>query len=297
MKARWLLAFALIGGVAHAHGSAQENALAREVWLLAPLLLSGAWYALGFARMLTQSREGRSVLWRRGFLFAAGWLTIAGSLLSPLHELGRHSFTAHMAEHELLMLVAAPLLALSKPLGIFMWALPKSQRLSLARAAHRPAMASGWQRLTDPLTVTLLQAIALWLWHAPALFDRALQSEAWHALQHLSFLFTALLFWWGITRTQRAEHSHGVAALYLFLTALHTGLLGALMSFSISPWYQGYAQLDLGAIPFGLSPIEDQQLAGLIMWIPGGVVHAAAALVYLALWLRRMERTPDISHA
>lgn len=297
MRTCWFIAFALAAGVAQAHGSPDENAFSREAWLLTPLLLSGGWYAAGFARTFAQSAEGRGVLWRRGCLFATGWLTIAGSLLSPLHELGRHSFTAHMVEHELLMLMAAPLLALSKPLGIFLWALPRSVRLALARAAHQRTFARGWQWLTDPLTVTLLQAIALWLWHAPALFDQALRSEGWHALQHLSFLLTALLFWWAITRTQRAAHSHGVAALYLFITALHTGLLGALMSFSASPWYQGYARLNLGTLPFGLSPVEDQQLAGLIMWIPGGVVHAAAALAYLALWLRRMDRTPDISHA
>ena len=105
--------------------------------------------------------------------------------------------------------------------------------------------------------------------------------------QHFSFLATALLFWWAMAHGRAGRHGHGAAALCLFLTSLIGGALGALMALSASPWYQGYAAL--GMTPAGLTPVEDQQLAGLLMWIPGGLFHAAAALFFLRKWLKASE--------
>ena len=131
------------------------------------------------------------------------------------------------------------------------------------------------------------EAVALWAWHMPPLFDRALESEGWHIAQHLSFLLTALLFWWAMAHGRAGRHGYGLAALCLFLTSLVGGALGALMAVSASPWYAPYAAM--GMTPWGLSPAEDQQLAGLVMWIPGGAFHAAAALFFLLSWLRASE--------
>jgi putative membrane protein len=128
----------------------------------------------------------------------------------------------------------------------------------------------------------LLQAISLWLWHAPKLFDLALANPGWHIVQHLSFLVTALLFWWAVLHGR--ERRVGIAVGCLFFTATVSGALGALMAFSSSPWYAGYAASGLDA--FGLTPAEDQQLAGLLMWIPGGLVHALAVLELFARRLR-----------
>lgn len=142
--------------------------------------------------------------------------------------------------------------------------------------------------MTRPWTATLIQAATLWSWHVPALFDNALGNEGWHIAQHLSFLASAVLFW----RAMALAAGRGdacVAALCLLLTATVGMALGALMALSESPWYQGYAALGLN--PEGLSPAEDQQLAGLIMWIPGGIVHLGAASVILYRWL--MRRTSD----
>jgi hypothetical protein len=100
-----------------------------------------------------------------------------------------------MLEHELLMLLAAPLLVLSEPLVVMLWALPPSWRVGLGRIALSSPMANVWQALASPLVATFLQAAALWLWHAPALFDRALGSEGWHIVQHLCFVITGLIFW------------------------------------------------------------------------------------------------------
>ena len=260
-------------------------------WVLVPLGLSLLLYGLGALRLARRGRPGRQALNRRSALFGAGWLSLAAAAISPLHEAGGQSFTLHMVEHELLMLVAAPLLVLSRPFGPMLWALPISARRSVGGLARRGWVKGPGRALTEPVAATLLQAAALWIWHMPGLFDLALSVEGWHVAQHLSFLVSALLFWSAMLHRRRA--GVGLAAVCLFVSSLVAGALGALMAFSQGPWYAGYAAL--GLAPFGLTPAEDQQLAGLLMWIPGGMVHAVAALalVYGALGVRRAASRPD----
>jgi cytochrome c oxidase assembly factor CtaG len=174
---------------------------------------------------------------------------------------------------------------LSEPLAIMLWAFPAEGRRVLGGLTRAPPVRGAWRALTEPVTATLVQAAALWLWHAPALFDRALASDGWHVAQHLSFLVSALFFWSAVLK--RRPRNHGAAALCLFATSLVSGALGAMMAFAQSPWYAGYGRL--GMAPLGLSPMEDQQLAGMLMWVPGGVVHAAAALAAIAAALKATE--------
>lgn len=245
-----------------------------------PLLLGAMLYGFGFARLWARSDRGRSGLRRDAWLFSSGWLVLAGALMSPLHEAGERSFTMHMIEHELIMLVAALLIVAGRPGPALLWGLPKPLRATSAAVSRWPL----WRVLTDPIVATVLQALAIWAWHAPGLFDLALRSEGWHVAQHLSFITTALLFWWAMLH---GRTSPGTAVLCLFLTSMIGGLLGALMAFSSSPWYAGYAEMGLN--PAGLSPAQDQQLAGLIMWIPGGTFHLAAAVWFLWKWLKASE--------
>jgi putative membrane protein len=134
---------------------------------------------------------------------------------------------------------------------------------------------------------TALQAAALVLWHMPALFDRALRSEGWHVAQHASFVASALLFWWAML-PQRRSDSGLFQAMCLFVTSMMGGGLGALMALSSSPWYPAYAAM--GTMPMGLTPEADQQLAGVIMWVPGGLFHLGAALILLGRALRGQRR-------
>ena len=268
-----LLALLLVPSAARAHSGSHPNESGPPGWTLDPLLLGSlllalAIYAIGFARL-----KARPSLWRKGLLFLSGWLVLTLALISPLHQAGERSFTLHMVEHELIMLVAALLLPLSRPLGLMLWGLPRPLR--------RPLSVPGlWRRLANPVLATALQAIAMWAWHAPPLFNRALAHPGWHIAQHLSFLVTALIFWWAILETS----NRGVAALCLFVTSIIGGALGALMALASSPWYSAYAAM--GMMPFGLTPTEDQQLAGLIMWVPGGLVHAGASIILLGRYLR-----------
>jgi putative membrane protein len=279
------------GTLAHAHelgaGGAQGESWLGEWPLLLPLLLSGAWFLVGLARLRAKVSAGRSPLSRHALYFVVGWLILAASLLSPLHALGRFSFAAHMAEHELIMLLAAPLIALSRPLSVYLWALPPAIRHAAVAHGNSAWLRLPWRQLSTPVTATTVQAAALWLWHAPPLFDAALDNEAVHALQHLSFLFSALVFWWSMVRRGKSPGHDIVAAFCLFVTSIVTGALGALMAFSNSPWYAAYAVLGMrGLLPFGLSSVEDQQLAGLLMWVPGGLVHFAAAMLFAGRALR-----------
>jgi cytochrome c oxidase assembly factor CtaG len=177
--------------------------------------------------------------------------------------------------------------------GVALWALPRRARQALARAGRTGPWAVAWPALSSVPMATALQAVALWLWHAPALFGLALAHTGWHIAQHASFLAGALLFWHAVWRPGR--RAVGAVVLALFFTATVSGALGAFMAFARSPWYAGYAAL--GLAPWGLTPLEDQQLAGLLMWVPGGLVHAGAALWLLARQLRPAQALREATDA
>ena len=242
-----------------------------EPLVVGPLLLLILIFLLGRNRIERRSRLERSRSWQ----FVAGWAVLSLALVSPLHEGGEQSFTLHMIEHELIMLVATLLLAASKPGAAMAWGLPSAVRKSLGGWTN--LFRQPYRRLTEPVTATIVQAVVMWAWHIPSLFDRTLESQGWHVAQHLSFVAASFLFWASILDHRRS--SPAVSAGCLFATSLVEGALGALMTLSSSPWYESYAAMELTGI--GLDPLVDQQLAGLIMWIPGGLLHAAVALALL----------------
>ena len=267
------------------HAHVQSAVWTFEPLVTVPLALLLLLFLAGSARLASRSVVSRPRTW----LFLGGWLILTLSLVSPLHESGERSFTLHMIEHELIMLVATLLLAASHASGILAWGLPGRLRQTLAGGWKAP-VAKAWRQLTEPVTATVVQALVMWAWHAPALFDRALTSQAWHMAQHLCFIAASLLFWSAILR----RGGHLLSAACLFLTSLVEGALGALMAVSASPWYSAYAAMGLSGI--GLDPVTDQQLAGLIMWIPGGLVHGGAALVLLHAWLTASDRDAASAH-
>jgi putative membrane protein len=255
-----------------------------EPWVLFLLALALLLYVLGLRRLWPRSRQSRAPLARQAAWFGAGWVALALALASPLDSAGSFSFAAHMVQHEFLMIVAAPLLVLGRPLGIWVWSLPSSWRRRSGAATRNPAVSAAWDALTRPLNAWLLHFAALWMWHVPATFQAGLASNGVHALQHASFLFSALLFWWAVLGRQGGTQGRGAAIVYLFTTMMHTGALGAMFTMSESIWYPYYGSK---AQAFGLSALEDQQLGGLIMWIPGGLAYVAAGLVLCARWLGR----------
>jgi putative membrane protein len=274
-----LLSFTAVPALAHggeAHGGPAGWTF--DPWIVTPILMVALPYLLGSLRLW--GRKKRLPAWpgKSGILFWTGLATLVLALVSPLHEWGEHLFTVHMIEHELVMAVAAPLLVLARPVGPWLWGLPDLLRRPAGGFLASATVRSLWRVLTQPFVATLLHGLTIWAWHAPSLFDETVNDVLLHRLQHLSFFLTAMLFWWAII--WRCER--GTAAWHLFVTMLHTGVLGALIA--LAPGVIYFAQTRY-ATDWGMTPLEDQQLAGIIMWVPGGIVYAGAALWCLAIWI------------
>ncbi|NOK36047.1 cytochrome c oxidase assembly protein [Corallococcus exercitus] len=286
--------------VAWAHGGETHHLNAHDVlrwWTWDPLVMgmlavSGVLYVRGLRALWRHAAPGKGVRgWEAG-MFALGWLTLGVALLSPLDRLSDILFSAHMTQHELLMLVAAPLLVLGRPHVTALWALPEASRAPVAQAFQGPRTRAVWRGVTGPFVVLVLHAVARWVWHVPALFEAALENDAVHAVQHLCFFGTAALFWWALLRGRYGKAGYGVGVLFVFATAAHTSILGALLTFARSVWYPLYARR---AVEWGLGALEDQQLAGLIMWVPSGALFLAMGLALFAAWLGESERRADIA--
>jgi cytochrome c oxidase assembly factor CtaG len=260
---------------------------------------SGAWLAMLLAASALLYAAGVSALWRKAGVgrgirrietvrFALGWSALAGALLSPLDALADRSFGMHMVQHELLMVVSAPLLVLARPLEAWAWALPARIRHAFAAAARVGAVRTLWRGLTGLFGAWCIHALAVWIWHVPALFVAASENDALHVLQHGCFFASALVFWWAVFGCGvRAPGGGSVGAL--FTTMLHTSALGALITLAPTPWYAHAAEPALA----GFSPLEDQQLGGLVMWVPGSLAYLAAGLAIVRTWLA----PPRMNHA
>ena len=254
--------------------------------ILIPLIASAVWYSAGLRRM-TQRPKRAGLTWTTPTFFGLGWILLFVALLSPMHEVSEQLFWVHMTQHEILVLVCAPLLVLGAPLRISLWALPADGRKFVSRLVDGPGFATGWRLISSPLCTWTLHASALLVWHIAVLFDATVSNPFVHAVQHISFLGTGVLFWWTVLKPQSNALGYGVRALYLFSTAVYTSLLGAVLTFSQHPWYLPYTRT---APAWHLTALEDQQLGGLIMWVPGGTVLFAMTLLMIVRWMLESER-------
>jgi len=219
--------------------------------------------------------------------FVLGQLSVVISLLSPLDALSDVLFSAHMGQHEILMLVSAPLLVLGRPLYVMLWAFDLQGREALGRWSQGPRIKRVWQWATRPLGIVVWHGVVVWAWHLPVLYEAALAHEGVHIVQHATFFVTAALFWWSMIYGRFGRMGYGVAVLYVFLTAGHTGALGALATFARKTWYPTYVAT---AQQYATNALEDQQLAGLIMWIPAGFVLMILGLALFAAWVGESGR-------
>jgi putative membrane protein len=263
-------------GAAFAHGGemhADGMSWTFDPWIVIPLLLAITTYAAGTVRLWTRAGIARGVTLPQAAAYLLGWSSLAAALVSPLHEWGEHLFTAHMIEHEIVIAIAAPLLVLARPAAAFLWAFPQKQRRMIGQAMGRP-----------------LHGLALWGWHAPPLFDAAVADVLLHRLQHLSFFATGVIFWWAVLR----RCDYGLAVWHLFVTMMHMTILSALIALSPRVLYNLQTAQ---AARFGLTPLEDQQLAGVVMWVPAGTIYVGAALAFAAMWIKRSGLRQERRHA
>jgi cytochrome c oxidase assembly factor CtaG len=249
--------------------------------------VAGVVYARGWRALRRRGKHVASSA--RATCFAAGLGLIVLALLSPIGTYDQALFSLHMTEHLLLTVGAAPLLLLGKPLVPLLWGLPEEERRGAARLLHpRGALFGICSALARPTVALGLFTVTFALWHVPALYDAAQGQTLVHYAEHGMFFTTALLFWWPVIHPGGGARTLGkIAAIaYISVPMLEGTLIGALLTFAQRPFYATYI-----AAPrlTGLSPVEDQQLAGLIMWIPGGLVYGVAVLWLLASVLRDEE--------
>ena len=268
---------------AHQDGAASSGDPVAAIFegVLAILLAASALlYAAGVIELWRKAGIGRGIRRVEAARFAAGWLLLTIALLSPLDELSQRSFAAHMCVHELLMVMAAPLMVLARPLEAFAWALPAETMRFFAAIARTGLLRKTACALLAPAVAWCVHAVALWVWHVPALFVAALASPSLHVLQHTCFFVSALAFWWAMFGGS-ARAPEGISVACLFTMMLYTSALGALLTVAQEPWYAQIGE----PLPFGLTPLEDQQLGGLVMWVPGALAYLVAALAIVSAWL------------
>lgn len=271
---------------AHTNGSSPGPQDLWAAWTLdplfvVPLVVAIALYARGVHLAWRHAGLGRGVSLWQVTAFAGGLLALILALVWPLDALGEALFSAHMVQHVVLMNLAAPLLVLGLPAPTMLRALPQAwRRRSVAWARRIP-----WRWASSAAAATLLQMAALWIWHVPDAITLSLRNDAIHNVMHVSLFGTALLFWFRIAQSHM--RGYGPALLALVVTAKLSSLLGGLLIFAPRPLYMAYG--DLGA-PWGLTLLEDQQLAGLLMMTPGALPYVVAGVVLVALCLARLER-------
>jgi putative membrane protein len=265
-------------------------------WTFDPLALgviatSTTIYTRGLTLLWRAAGVGSGIRRAEASAFYFGQASLLIALVSPLDRLSDLLFSAHMTQHEILLVVAPPLIVLGRPVVALAWAFGREKRASIMRALTARWMSGLWRVVSAPLVILLIHGLVLWLWHIPVLFEAALNNEGIHAVQHASFFLTAVVFWWGIARGRYGRGGYGLACAFVFATAMHTSVLGALLTVASRLWYPLYSTR--GA-PWAVDVLADQQLAGLIMWVPAGVLLSLLALGLFAAWLgeagRRVQR-------
>lgn len=276
---------------------AHDGASAPATWhfaasLALALALSAVLCGTGALRQQRKRGERRPLTPTKVVSMGAGLVVLVLTLISPLHALADRLISAHMLQHFLLMLVAAPLLVWGGTTTILMWSLPGPVRSAIGqlRMTRHFGFVAGIVRRPAVAWVAFSGSIAFW--HLPPIYRMTLGDEGLHALMHLTFFGAGLLFWSVVLEPSgKRRLDYGRTILLVFSTAMITGLAGALLSFAQKPIYHPSD----GPAVLGLTPLEDQRVAGLIMWIPMDFVLFCVSAALFTLWLSRTGRRPLVA--
>ncbi|MBW3561771.1 MAG: cytochrome c oxidase assembly protein [Actinobacteria bacterium] len=259
-------------------------------WPFEPLVVVGlavaVWlYVVGYGRIRSQPPGRRAVPRWRAWCFGGAVAALTVALLTPLGPLGEALFGAHMGQHLLLTIVAAPLLVLGRPIVVGSLALPPRwrHRVNRVRRAFTP----------DDRGTTLLAFLVVlayvgtwWMWHIPALYAEALENTLVHAAEHAMMLGSGVAFWW-LVADARGRHANAAGVIAVFAVVIASSTLAGLLTFGTDAWFPQHGPV---AEAWGLTPMEDQELAGGLMWFPGGLAYMVAGAVLFARWLRADQR-------
>lgn len=266
-----------------------------EPWLLACIALATVPYVIGMARMGRAQRARILGRWRAP-AFSSGLLVLLLALESPLDAIADDLFSAHMAQHMLLLLVIPALLVYGRPVITWLWAFDLGARRGIARGWNRSGLQAVFDWLTRPLVVWILLSAALCFWHLPGPYDWAVRHEWLHDLEHLSFLGFSLAFWTIVIEPygRRRRLGFGATLVFVVSSGFVMGLVGAILTFAATPLYAVHLHATQA---YGLTPLQDQVLAGVIMWIPSNLVHLAALCVVFFAWYRADQQQGGAAHA
>lgn len=268
------------------------------------LAAAGIIYSLGWRRLRARTASQRASRagnrWRAGaawrpVVYILGLLLLAIALMSPIDVLSAQLFTMHMVQHLFLVMIVPPLLLLANPLPYWLWGLPKNARLAGGRLLSRQSrFRRTLKQITGPGIVWLAFVIVYWGWHDPNAYQWALRSAFAHDLEHITFFLAAMLFWWHIVGAGPKIHgplSPFARAGYAVSAIPINMLAGLAFVFATAPIY-GYYE----AMPrlWGISVMQDQRIAGLIMWVPGSMMFLIAALVIISRWLQAESDKPPL---
>ena len=279
---------------------AGANWLNPLTWPVEPLVLLGVelaalLYLWGGQRRVHARAKGESWTlshWRAAAFFSALAVIIV-ALDTPLESLARQLFWAHMTQHLLLIMVAAPLLVVAAPWLQIWRGLPLSVRRPVAKTIVK-APALSWLRgvlswVSAPVGAFTLSSANLWLWHWPVAYDLTLRNHAVHHLEHVLFLGFGILFWAQVIDQPpfKARLDQLRRVVYVFLGTVQSWALAAVLSFATAPFY-AYAALPTR--PGGISALTDQVFGGGIMWVPGSITYSVVFIACLSLWFRDEDR-------
>lgn len=267
-----------------------------RIEIILPLLAAGVLYVLGWRRLRATTRErmaSRSGEWTnprpplaagwKPASYVAGLVVVAVALMSPIDVLGGQLFYMHMIQHLLLVMIAPPLLLIATPFPMIMWGLPRRPRRNVAGLlTGDSAIRRAITQATKPGVVWLLYIAVYIGWHDPGMYNLALRSDFVHDLEHLTFFGTAMLFWWHVTGVGPRFHRtfNSTKRLLYLISAIPANMFtGIAIAFASEPIYEYYT-----TVPrfYGLSVLDDQVLAGVIMWIPGSMMFLLAGLIFLS---------------
>jgi putative membrane protein len=295
----WLLAWLAIVPSVLAHGPvpAEPPSVANLLlgWSFEPLvtlglvLVAAVWFSA--VRRVNAAHPSTPVPRARSLAFAGGLVALAFALLSGIETYDTALFSVHMVQHVLIILVAAPLIALAAPITLLLRvARPEARRRWILPVLHSRVL----KAVSHPVVAWALFAGVMWATHFSALFDLALEHPWVHDLEHLLFLSVALLFWWPAVGLDPApwRMPHAARGMYVFLQMPQNTFLAVVILYAAAPLYPHYATLDRS---WGPSALVDQQIAGGIMWLAGDLLFIAAIGAIVAGWMRFEERNSAIS--
>jgi len=276
---------------------------ALRIWEWQPSILIGFFLWQAAYLWLTGRRQGKArwnpVTLARKVTFSVGTLLAFLALVSPIDYISDHYlFSVHMLQHLLLIMIAPPLWLLG---------LPDNFLDGLALPGPLQTFA---RRITHPVVAYLIFNSVVLIWHAPGFYEAALENNKLHILEHLMFLVVAIIGWWpmfGCSRQVAPRLNLPLQVLYMFFMMFPTTFLGALITLDPTPWIPFYTHAprlwELASSPgqavttfgqtangWGLSVMDDQQAAGLLMWVPGNMIFMVTGFVSLFKWFQAMER-------